>query len=294
MAQREGEGAAPGVSAACLVAESPGIGLYAETGLHDALKRRYAAAPGARLEARVGGKVVDVALPGELVEVQTRSLGAIQHKILHLACIMPVRLVHPVIVEKRISRLDPASGAELSSRLYRGRKDRYSAFDELVRAPLIVASANVRFDLALVRVREERVRDGSGSWRRKGDRTLGRELEDVIETLSLDGPLDWLALLPGGAARDEPWESAALGDALGIKPERARKILYTFAKAGLLAPDGKQGRLKLYRVAPWARELHETIGAGELGSAGGGAAGRATGDRARIMAGRAARKEPRA
>lgn len=275
MEQIEGEDAAGSMTAASLVAESPGIGLYAETGLHDALKRRYAAAPGARLEARVGGKVVDVALPDELIEVQTRSLGAIQHKILHLACIMPVRLVHPVVVEKRIRRLDPSSGAELTSRLYRGRKDRYSAFDELVRAPLIVASANVRFDLALVRVVEERVRDGSGSWRRKGDRTLGRELEGVIETLSLDGPLDWLALLPGGAPRDEPWDSAALGAALGIRPERARKILYTYAKAGLMEQVGKDGRRKLYRVAPWARELHTALSA---------AGGRATG-RAGIAAG---------
>ena len=100
----------------------------------------------------------------------------------------------------------------------------------------------------------------SGSWRRKGDRTLGRELDEVIETLSLDGPLDWLALLPGGASRDEPWDSAALGDALGIRPERARKILYTFAKAGLMEPFGKAGRRKLYRVAPWARELHKALG----------------------------------
>ena len=275
MEQIEGDGPAARLEAVSLVAESPGIGLYAETGLHDALKRRYAAAPGARLEARVGGKVVDVALPDELIEVQTRSLGAIQHKILHLACIMPVRLVHPVVVEKRIRRLDPSSGAELSSRLYRGRKDRYSAFDELVRAPLIVASANVRFDLAVVRVVEERVRDGSGSWRRKGDRTLSRELEDVMETLSLDGPLDWLALLPGGASREEPWDSASLGGALGIRPERARKILYTFAKAGLMEQFGKDGRHKLYRVAPWARELEAALSA---------AGGRATG-RAGIAAG---------
>ncbi|HAE21238.1 MAG TPA: hypothetical protein DCG47_02800 [Spirochaetaceae bacterium] len=242
-----------GIAYAELVAEAPGIGLYAETGLHDALKRRYASVPGARLEARIGGKVVDVALPHELVEIQTRSLGSIQEKILHLACIMPVRIVHPVIVEKLIHRMDPVSGEELSLRRYRAKKDIYSVFDELVRASLIVASPNVSMDIALVRVREERVRDGSGSWRRKGDRVLSRELDEVISCRSLNGPLDWIGLIPD--ALPEPYDSASLGEALAIGADRARKPLYTLARAGLLEAAGSSGRRKRYAVARHLREL---------------------------------------
>jgi hypothetical protein len=246
-----------GRAVAELAAEAPGIGLYAETGLHDALKRRYASAPGARLEARIGGKVVDVVLPDELVEIQTRSLGSIQEKILHLACIMPVRIVHPIIVEKLIHRMDPQSGEELSLRRYRPKKDLYSVFDELVRASLIVASPNVSMDIALVRVREERVRDGSGSWRRKGDRVLSRELDEVISCRSLNGPLDWIALIP--LSLPSPYDSASLGEALGIGPDRARKILYTLARAGLLEAAGNAGRRKRYAVARHLRELQGAL-----------------------------------
>lgn len=231
-------------SPAFLVAESPGIGLYAERGLHAALKAAYASRPGARLEAAVAGKIVDVVLPEELVEVQTRNIGAIAEKILHLACVMPVRVVHPIIVETEIQRLDPVDGSLASTRNAKTRRDFYSLFDELVRASLLVASPNVRFDVVQVRVREVRLRDGSGSWRRKGDRVMSRDLLELVATTSLDSRADWLGLIPAGLA--EPWDSAALGKALGIHASRARKILYTFAKAGLIRAEGKSGRRKRY------------------------------------------------
>ena len=231
-------------SQAFLVAESPGIGLYAERGLHAALKAVYASRPGARLEAAVAGRIVDVVLPGELIEVQTRNIGAIAEKILHLACVMPVRIVHPIVVETEIQRLDPADGSLASTRKAKTRRDFYSLFDELVRASLLVASPNVRFDVVQVRVREVRLRDGSGSWRRRGDRVLSRDLQEIVSTRSLDTRADWLGLMPPGLGR--LYDSSSLGAALGIPAHRARKLLYTYARAGLLREAGKAGNRKLY------------------------------------------------
>ncbi|MBU0926592.1 MAG: hypothetical protein KKA67_02480 [Spirochaetes bacterium] len=228
-------------------AERPGIGLYAERGLHAALKAAYAARPGARMEVPVAGKVVDVVLPGELVEVQTRNIGSISDKVLHLACVMPVRIVHPVVVETLIERIDPADDSLASARKAKTRRDFYSLFDELVRAPLVVASPNVRFDVVLVRVRELRIRDGKGSWRRKGDRVLSRDLAEIVSTTSLDTRADWLGLVP--SSLPGPYDSATLGAALGIAAPRARKVLYTLARAGLLEEAGRSGRRKLYGPA---------------------------------------------
>ncbi len=227
------------------VAESPGIGLYSEKVLHAALKGVYAAGQG-RLEARLGGKVVDVVLPHELVEIQTRNIGSIVNKILHLAAIMPVRVVHPITVALTIERIDPESGLSLSTRKSGKRRDLYHLFDELVRASLLVASPNVRFDVVLVHVHERRSRTGKGSWRKKGDEVLSRRLEAISETIHLDTRRDWLDLLPApGPVLD--YDSAGLGLALGIDAVRARKILYTYAKAGLLEAAGKVGNRKLFR-----------------------------------------------
>lgn len=227
-----------------MVAESVGIGLYAEHGLHAALKLAYASHPEARLEVPVAGKIVDVVLPDELVEIQTRNIGSITEKILHLACTGPVRVVHPIVVETIIDRIDPSDSSLVSSRRSRTRRDLYSVFDELVHAPLLVGSPNVRFDVVLVRVREVRVRDGSGSWRKRGDRVLSRDLAEVLSTASLNSRADWLAMIPSGLT--EPYDSAALGAALDMTGPRARKMLYVFARAGLLRESGIAGRRKLY------------------------------------------------
>jgi hypothetical protein len=230
-----------------LVAENPGIGLYSETGLHASLKARYAAAPGARVEVRVAGRVVDVVLPDEFVEIQTRSLGSIATKIMRLACVGPVRVVHPIAVSTTIRRIDPGSGELQSERHSNARRDLFSAFDELVRASDLVASPNVSLDFVLVSVVETRIKDGSNSWRRRGDRVLSRELQQILETRSLESREDWLGLLPATLA--QPYDSETLGWALGIQPVRARKLLYTYCRAGLLRDAGMRGRRKLYVVS---------------------------------------------
>ena len=230
-----------------LVAEAPGIGLYSETGLHASLKAKYATAPGARLEVRVGGRVVDVVLPDEFVEIQTRSLGSITTKILRLACVGPVRVVHPIAISTTIRRINPESGELQSERRSSARRDLYSAFDELVKASDLVASPNITVDFVLVSVIETRIKDGSGSWRRRGDRIVARELEAVLETHSLESRKDWLGLIP--STLEQPYDSETLGWALGIQPVRARKILYTYCRAGLLRESGLRGRRKQYMVA---------------------------------------------
>jgi hypothetical protein len=51
-----------------------------------------------------------------------------------------------------------------------------------------------------------------------------------------------------------------VGKALGISSERARKVLYCLARAGLLTECGKEGRRKLYersaRASRPARKTH--------------------------------------
>ena len=230
------------------VAECSGINLYAEHSLHAQLKA-YLAAPGDRLEARVEGRVVDlVRSGGELVEVQTAGLGKIVPKVLALAAAgNRVRVVHPIVVEKVIRRLDPKTEELLSTRKSPKRCDLYDIFEELTRASPLIASRNVTVEALLVKTAEVKVRDGSGSWWRKGDRTVDRELIEVLSSRSFRTKSQWLSLIP--KSLPPPWSSAALGEALGIEPDRARKILYCLARAGLLSEAGKDGRRKAYVAA---------------------------------------------
>jgi hypothetical protein len=231
-----------------LVAEHSGINLYAEQSLHAQLKS-YLAGPGDRLEVRVEGKVVDlVRASGELVEVQTGNLGKIVPKVLALAASgRSVRVVHPVAAEREIRRLDPKTEELVSTRRSPKRGDLFSVFDELVKAPGLIASRNVTLEVLLVRTAEIKTRDGSGSWRKRGDRVVDRELVEVLSSRSFRTRGQWLALIPKSLA--PPWSSSTLGEALGISADRARKVLYCLAKAGLLVEAGKDGRRKTYERA---------------------------------------------
>lgn len=228
-----------------------GIGVYAESGLHASLKAHFAGEAG-RFEVPLEGKIVDLVRMGprgeELVEIQTRRFDKIRDKVLALAEGHRVRIVHPVPVELRIARISPETGEVLSERKSPKSGDLWSVFDELMRAPALMVARNVTIEVVLVRCREIRCRDGGGSWRRRGDRTLSRDLEEVLGTRVFSKPSDWLRLLP----RDlpPPWSSASLGEALGIGAERARRVLYSYAAAGLIVPAGKDGRRKLYGASP--------------------------------------------
>ncbi len=232
-----------------MVAETAGINLYSERSLHAQVKRYYWAR-GDRFEVSVGGKVVDLLkADGEIVEVQTRGLGKIEGKVLGLAAAgHKVRVVYPVAAECEIRRLDPATEELLSSRRSPKRGSVYELFGELVRASGLVAARNVTVEVLLARVVETRKNDGSGSWRRKGDRTIDRELVEVLDSRAFRTPSQWLSVIPREISA--PWSSAAVGEALGLNAARGRQILYCLSRAGLIVDAGRQGRLKLYEPRP--------------------------------------------
>jgi len=224
--------------------ETEGINTFSESALHSSLKS-WLARPGDRLEVSLDGKVIDLLrADGECVEVQTKRLDRIVPKVLDLASRRPVRVVHPVFSSYSIVRLDPGTGEILSERKGPRRGDLWSIFDELVMASPLIAARNVTVEVLLVRARELRVRDAKWTWRKKGDRVVSRELVEVLESRSLVGRRGWMGLLPAGLAW--PCDSGSLGEALDIGIDRARKVLYCFAKAGLLVEAGRIGRRKAF------------------------------------------------
>ena len=225
--------------------ERVGINLYSEYSLHAQLKE-YLAEPGDRFEVLVEGKVIDlVRADGELVEVQTGHLFQIKAKVLGLAEKgYRVRVVYPVSVACELRRLDPVTNELLSVRRSPKRGNIYCLFDELVRAPELVAASNITFEVLMIHSAKTKTRDGSGSFWRRGDRTVDRELIQVISSYSFCSRDQWLAIIPGSLA--QPWNSATLGEALCISSAKARKILYCFSHAGILAEAGKEGRYKTY------------------------------------------------
>ena len=256
------------------MSETKTIGTRGEKSLHAALKRWYAQ-PGDQVEAMVDGYRVDIVRGDLLIEIQTRSFGALRDKLNHLLAGHTVRLVYPVAVEKWIVRY-AADGTLVSRRRSPKRGRVEDVFAELIRLPALLSHPYFTLEVLLIRAEEHRRNDGLGSWRRQGWSLYDHILLDVIEPVRWATPQDLLYLLPPhtphgatmreresayGATQNEkdapgraamasvmprPFTAAELATALGITRSLAQKMVYCLRHMGLLEVAGQRGRSRLY------------------------------------------------
>jgi ribosomal protein S25 len=223
------------------------IGTEKESSLHRALKYRYAGS-GGQTESPVGSYVADgISKTGELIEVQTGSFGPLRKKLKDLASYGKIKIVHPVIISKYIEVLD-----EKGKRLYRRksprRGSRWDLFDALLYAPELVLLPNLTIELALVDVLERRIRDGKGSWRRKGISIQDKELAAWHETILLEKKSDYCRRFVPFKKKEE-FTVPMLAEKTGIQADLARKTLYVLNKLELVERVGKKGNTIVYRIA---------------------------------------------
>lgn len=214
-----------------------------ESDLHKALKFRYAG-PDGETEVTRGSYVCDgISGNGEIIEVQTGSFGPLKEKIKALAAVSPVRIVHPVIISKYIECLD-SRGSLLHRRKSPRHGSEWDLFKALVYAPDLPALPALTIELVLLDISECRVRDGQGSWRRRGDRITGKKITAWHKTLELRNLRDYERFLP--FKKGERFTAKSLGEKAGIRAELARKTLYVLTRLGLAEKAGKTGNAWIY------------------------------------------------
>ncbi|MFW5782990.1 MAG: hypothetical protein ACOCY8_00590, partial [Spirochaetota bacterium] len=220
------------------------IGRLNETGLHEQLKHLYAGTEG-RTECEIDGYVVDVALPGEIVEIQTRGFGKLRRKIVDLSPRHRIRIVYPIAAETLISKLSD-TGELLSSRRSPRRGRVEEVFGEIVWIADLLPDPRIQIDVVLARVVETRIADGKGSWRRKGVSIVARQLGTVVETVHLEQPVDYLRLLPDPLA--STFTNADLMEAAGLRYRFVQPITRSLRKMGLVQAVGREGRQNVYEI----------------------------------------------
>jgi hypothetical protein len=221
------------------------IGTERESGLHRALKFRYAGI-GGETETPVGGYVADgIRGDGEIIEVQTGSFGPLKEKVPELCLRGRVKIIHPIIVNKYIDVFDEAGKKQYRRKSPR-RGGEWDLFKALLYAPALPLVPGLSIELALVDVLEKRVQDGRGSWRRRGLSIAGRELAAWHGAVSLDSPDDYRRFIP--FAKNERFTSRDLAEKAHIQPPLARKTLYVLTKMGITKQIGKQGNAWIYKI----------------------------------------------
>ena len=219
------------------------IGVLKESSLHRSLKFRYSGSEGAT-ETLAGSYVCDGRTSkGELIEVQTGSLGPLKEKVQTLTLTEKVRIIHPIIALKYIELYD-TKGRLLHRRKSPRKGSTWDFFSALIYAPQLPLLKNLTMELVVIEAVEKRVDDGKGSWRRGGvsitDRFLGTWLQSVV----LSKPRDYYQFLP--FKKHEKFTVRNLAEKAGINVSLARKTLYVLTKMGLAQRVGMQGKALVY------------------------------------------------
>ncbi len=221
------------------------IGTLGERSLHAALKAWYAR-PGDQIEQQVDGYVVDIIRGDLLIEIQTRNFAAIKRKLTALTERHPVRLVHPVAVEKWIVKLGADGRTQLERRRSPQRGTVLHLFRELVSISRLVRRETFSVEVIFVRTEEVRANDGRGSWRRKGWSIRDQRLLEVVDQVVLGSVNDFEALLPDGLP--DPFTARELSERLGEPATLAQKMVYCLREMGVLGVVGRRGRAYLYQI----------------------------------------------
>lgn len=221
------------------------IGTLGERPLHASLKRWYARR-GDRVEASVDGFVIDLVRGDLLIEIQTRGFSAMKRK---LAALLdaghPVRVVHPIAVDRFIVKIDD-DGEEIGRRRSPKHGQPADLFSELVSFPTLPSHPGFELDILLTVEEELRRHSADGPWRRNGWAVVERRLIAVVDSVALSGVADLAGLLPSGLP--DPFTTADLASALGRPRRTAQQMAYCLRKMRAVDPVGRRGNAIEYRV----------------------------------------------
>jgi hypothetical protein len=222
------------------------IGTMKESSLHRKLKFSYAGR-GGQTEVAAGEYIADGRRKdGEYIEIQTGSFAPLAGKVKELAAAGSVRIIHPIGVSKVIEVYEPGNpyGAMLYRRKSPLKGTQWNIFDALLHAPLLPLTPGLKIEIVFVDILEKRIKDGKGSWRRKGVSLHDKELATLHESILLEKPADYLRFVP--FKKKEEFTSASFAKSTGISTDTARKVLYVLTKMKVVKRMGKTGNSWVY------------------------------------------------
>jgi hypothetical protein len=213
-----------------------------QTSLHESIKQWYSK-PGDQLEAWIDDYLIDIVRGEFLIEVQTGNFSSIKKKVKDLLHTHDVRIVHPIVINKWITRL--GTHGEKTSQRKSPRKGRLEdMFLELVYMPSIWKSPNLSLEILLIDAEEILVHDGKGSWRRKYWSVQDKRLLTINKREVFRSPTDFLRFLSDNLPNQ--FTTNNIAETSRLKLNIARKMAYTLRKMGVIKDIGRKGRATLY------------------------------------------------
>jgi hypothetical protein len=219
------------------------IGISNDSSLHRTLKYRYTG-PKGKTEVVTGDYVADgIRADGEYIEVQTGSFAPLKKKVKEFAKHGKVRIIYPVAVKKKIE-VYAKNGDLLYKRKSPKKGSLWDLFDALIYAPELPLKRGITIEVVLADITEKRVKDGKGSWRRKGISIHDRELTAWHENILFEKPADYLMFVP--FKKGEEFTTTLLAQRAGVERGKAQMALYVLTKMKVVKRTGKKGKSWVY------------------------------------------------
>ncbi len=225
--------------------ERNGIGTLGEKSLHLILKSYYEPLS-ALHEQKLGRYVADILNEDGVIEIQTRSLSAMRKKLEAFLEVTHVTVVHPVVHNKWLSWLDPATGETTKPRKSPKTGTLFDAFWELGGIPDLLLHPNLTVCLVMLDMEELRFLDGWGNGGKRGASRCDRFPRALLSETFLSTQADFASLLPD--TLPDTFTRRELAAAAHVRMDRrgVDALIRVFKATGVLAEDGKRGREKLY------------------------------------------------
>ena len=214
-----------------------------ETSLHRALKDQYGSGSGGRSEVTFKGFRIDaVDREGLLVEIQSGPLGPLRAKLRRLLPEHRVRVVKPVVLERRVVRRARTEGPDLSSRRSPKRGAVVDVFEDLVGVARLLSDPNLNLEVLPVSIDEIRV----SRRRRPGYRIVDRRLVEILGKLSIETPAGLWKLLPQCHDWSEPFTTVDIARRIDRSLWLAQRVAYCLRLSEAARVVGKRGNHRLY------------------------------------------------
>ncbi len=228
-----------------------GIGTLRERTLHLTLK--YFFAPDSSThEQTVGGFVADAVTEDGVIEVQTRSFFRLKEKLRAFLEVCPVTVVHPIAAPRWVIWVD--ENGEVQSRRRSPKKESvYTVLSEIYALREFIGHPNLRFALCRVEVEQYRCMNGYGKQKKVRGEHIDRVPIAIHEVRTLEGPADYLALLPD--ALPEAFTAAEIAAGCCCGETEARMLLNLLERLGMTEKTGKREKRNLWRLTPVACDI---------------------------------------
>jgi hypothetical protein len=214
-----------------------------ETSLHRTLKEQYAAGGSGRPEIVVDGFRVDaVDHVGRLIEVQSAALGPLRGKLQRLLPEHRIRIIKPVVLNRRVIRKSRADGPVLSARQSPKRGRLYDVFDDLIGVVRVFPHPNLEIEVLGVTIEEVRI--PRRRW--PGYKVVDRCLGEIHETMTVIAARDLWTLVPPECEGREPFTTYELAQSLDRPLAFAQRVAYCLRLTGAAQVVGKQGNRLIY------------------------------------------------